>query len=195
MNPDFVARIAAGDRGGDEQTSPRNVMRAAYVADPEVFGDDEDAMVDTVLSTATGDDNYPGDSAPSARWPMVGPGQRGVANAMSPRWFSVAEELVRLDPKPPVEWVRGSADIIVSDASLFDMAHVGQLGLVPGWPGIDACPPQPMVGQTRAVLARYAAGGGAFTETTLEGCGHSPHIERPEAVREALERLIAAARP
>lgn len=191
VNPDFVARMAAGDRSGDEPTSPRNVMRTAYVADPDVFGVDEDAMVDTVLSTATGDDNYPGDAAPSDHWPMVGPGERGIANAMSPRWFSVAEELVALDPKPPVEWVRGSADVIVSDTSLFDLAHLGQLGVVPGWPGAEACPPQPMVGQTRAVLERYAAGGGAVNETTLEGCGHSPHVERPDSVRAALERLTS----
>ncbi|MDT0215308.1 alpha/beta hydrolase [Rothia sp. ARF10] len=191
VNSDFVARIDAGDRSGDEPTSPRNVMRTAYVADPEVFGDDEDALLDTVLTTATGDDHYPGDSLPSESWPMVGPGTRGVANAMSPRWFRVAEALVDLDPKPPVEWVWGSADAIVSDTSLFDMAHLGQLGVVPGWPGLEACPPQPMVGQTRAVLERYAAAGGTFTETRLEGCGHSPHLERPAEVRAALERLTA----
>lgn len=189
VNPDFVARIEAGDRSGDEQTSPRTVMRTAYTADPEVFGADEDAMVETVLSTATGDDNYPGDSVPSENWPMVGPGERGVANAMSPRWFSVADELVALDPKPPVEWLWGTADVIVSDTSLFDMAQLGALGVVPGWPGAEVCPPQPMVGQTRAVLERYADAGGTFTETSLEGCGHSPHVERPAEVRAALERL------
>lgn len=160
VNPDFVARIDAGDRSADAPTSPRTVMRTAYVADPEAFGADEDAMLETVLSTATGDDSYPGDSAPSEHWPMVGPGRRGLANAMSPRWFGVADQLVALDNKPPVEWVHGTADAIVSDTSFFDMAHLGQLGVVPGWPGADACPPQPMVGQTRAVLERYAAAGG-----------------------------------
>lgn len=195
VNPDFVARIEAGDRSADAQTSPRSVMRTAYVADPEAFGMDEDAMLDTVLSTATGEDSYPGDSVPSESWPMVGPGTRGVANAMSPRYFSVADALVALDPKPPVEWVWGTADAIVSDTSLFDMAYLGQLGVVPGWPGSDACPPQPMVGQTRAVLERYAEAGGEFTESRLDGCGHSPHIERPDAVAEALHRLTASARP
>jgi pimeloyl-ACP methyl ester carboxylesterase len=112
---------------------------------------------------------------------------------MSPRWFSVADALVALEPKPPVEWVRGTADVIVSDTSLFDMAYLGQLGAVPGWPGERECPPQPMVGQTRAVLERYAAAGGAFTETALEGCGHSPHIERPVDVLDALQRLAGTA--
>jgi pimeloyl-ACP methyl ester carboxylesterase len=75
--------------------------------------------------------------------------------------------------------VHGDADVIVSDTSLFDLAYLGSLGLVPGWPGADACPPQPMVAQTRAVLERYAAAGGSYREIVYEGCGHSPHIERP----------------
>ncbi|KGN32510.1 alpha/beta hydrolase [Knoellia sinensis KCTC 19936] len=191
-NPDFIARLQTGDRTGEEPTSPRAVMLSAYVADSSAFGADEEAMLDTVLSTATGEDNYPGDSVPSESWPMVAPGERGVLNTMSPRWFSVAEDLVALDPKPPVEWLWGTADAIVSDTSLFDLAYLGQLGAVPGWPGAEACPPQPMVGQTRAVLERYAAAGGAFRETSLEGCGHSPHVERPGEVLAALERLTAA---
>ncbi|GAB3445437.1 alpha/beta hydrolase [Phycicoccus ginsengisoli] len=195
VNPDFVARLAAKDRSGDGPTTPRAVMLSAYVADPAAFGADEEAMLDTVLSTAVGEDNYPGDAAASEHWPATGPGRRGVTNAMSPRWFSVADELVALDPKPPVEWVRGTADVIVSDTSLFDLAYLGRLGAVPGWPGEQECPPQPMVGQTRAVLERYAAAGGSFTETALEGCGHSPHLERPAEVLAALERLRDAARP
>lgn len=193
VNPDFVARLAAGDRTADAPTSPRTVMRTAYVSDPAVFGDDEELMLDTVLSTATGEDNYPGDAAASPHWPTTGPGTRGVTNAMSPRHFSVAEAFVALDPKPPVEWVRGTADVIVSDTSLFDLAHLGQLGVVPGWPGLEECPPQPMVGQTRAVLERYAAAGGGFAETALDGCGHSPHVERPAEFLAVLDRLAATA--
>jgi pimeloyl-ACP methyl ester carboxylesterase len=193
VNPDFVARLAAGDRSDEAPTSPRTVMRTTYVADPASLGEDEEAMLDTVLSTATGEDNYPGDAGSSPHWPTTGPGSRGVTNAMSPRYFSVAKELVALDPKPPVEWVRGTVDAIVSDTSLFDLAYLGQLGAVPGWPGADECPPQPMVGQTRAALERYAAAGGAFRETALEGCGHSPHLERPADVLAALERLAADA--
>jgi hypothetical protein len=60
---------------------------------------------------------------------------------------------VRDDPKPPVTWVRGDRDVIVSDTSLFDLAYLGKLGAVPGWPGDDECPPQPMVAQTRAEFA------------------------------------------
>jgi pimeloyl-ACP methyl ester carboxylesterase len=190
VNPEFVKRLAAGDRTLDDQASPRNVMRTTYVADPAAFGDDEDALLDTMLSTVVGEDNYPGDSAASENWPMTAPGTRGVLNTMSPKWFSVAEALVALSPKPPVVWVRGDSDAIVSDASLFDLANLGKLGFVPGWPGDDACPPQPMVGQTRAVLERYAAAGGTFTEIVFEGVGHSPHVERPADFAAALAALL-----
>ncbi|CCH20998.1 Alpha/beta hydrolase [Micromonospora lupini str. Lupac 08] len=186
-NPDFVARLAAGDRGADAPASPRAVLRATYVADPAALGGDEELLLDSLLSTATGEDNYPGTAVPSANWPGTAPGERGVLNALAPTWFRLADDLVAVAHKPPVTWVRGDADVIVSDTSLFDLAYLGSLGVVPGWPGEESCPPQPMVGQTRAVLERYAAAGGAYREVVLPGCGHSPHLERPaEFVAELL---------
>jgi pimeloyl-ACP methyl ester carboxylesterase len=189
-NPDFVRRIAEGDRGADGPTSPLGVLRTAYVADPASLGDDEQMLLGTVLSTATGDDNYPGDSKPSANWPGMAPGDRGVLNTMAPNHFHIADDLVAASAKPPVVWVRGDKDAIVSDTSLFDLAYLGQLGVVPGWPGAEACPPQPMVGQTRAVLERYAAAGGSYREVVYANCGHSPHIEYPAEVAAELLRLI-----
>ncbi|MFC3501028.1 alpha/beta fold hydrolase [Micromonospora krabiensis] len=193
-NPDFVARLAAKDRGEDAQTSPRNVLRAAYVADPAALGEDEDLLLDSLLSTATGDDNYPGTAVTSTNWPGTAPGERGVLNALAPTYFRIADELVEVPTKPPVTWVRGDADVIVSDTSLFDLAYLGSLGVVPGWPGAQDCPPQPMVGQTRAVLERYTAAGGSHREVVLPGCGHSPHLERPaEFVAELLSLATVAA--
>jgi pimeloyl-ACP methyl ester carboxylesterase len=108
---------------------------------------------------------------------------------MAPTVFDVSG-VVDLPAKPPVLWIRGDADAIVSDTSAFDLAFLGQLGAVPGWPGAEACPPQPMVTQTRAVLDRYAASGGAYREVVLPGVGHSPHVERPEeSVAALLEHL------
>jgi pimeloyl-ACP methyl ester carboxylesterase len=189
-NPDFVKRLAEQDRSADSPTSPLSVLRSAYVADPASLGDDEQLLLDTVLSTKTGVDNYPGDGVPSAHWPGVAPGDRGVLNTMAPNHFRVAEELVAVTAKPPITWVRGDSDAIVSDTSLFDLAYLGQLGVVPGWPGADDCPPQPMVSQTRAVLERYAAAGGSYREVVYEACGHSPHIERPAEVTAELLALI-----
>jgi pimeloyl-ACP methyl ester carboxylesterase len=177
-NPEFVKRLASGDRSGEDQVSPRNVMRACYVADPASLGADEELLLDTVLSTVTGPDNYPGDGEASQNWPMTAPGRRGVLNALSPRWLNLTG-IVDVAVKPPITWIRGDADVVVSDASLFDLAQLGSLGAVPGWPGAEQCPPQPMVGQTRAVLDRYAASGGQYQEIVFAGCGHSPHVEDP----------------
>jgi pimeloyl-ACP methyl ester carboxylesterase len=189
-NPDFVRLLAAKDRGTEEQASPRNVMRAFYAAPGFDFGDDEEPLLDTMLSTAVGEEQYPGGGTPSANWPGIGPGERGVLNTMSPKYLDLSG-IVRLAHKPPITWVRGDQDAIVSDASFFDLAQLGKLGLVPGWPGEDACPPQPMVGQTRAVLQRYAAQGGAYDEIVWAGVGHSPHVERPAEFAAVLKAIVS----
>ncbi|GAA3036649.1 alpha/beta hydrolase [Streptosporangium longisporum] len=192
-NPDFVARLAAGDRTADAPASPRTILRTCYVADPASLGADEEMLLDTVLSTATGEGNYPGDAVASEEWPGAAPGERGVLNAMAPRWFNVADDLVAVPAKPPVTWVRGDGDVIVSDASLFDLANLGSLGLVPGWPGEERCPPQPMIAQTREVLERYAEAGGSYEEIVYTGVGHSPHIERASDFAGVLRRVVEGA--
>ncbi len=193
VNPEFVRRMAAVDRSTDDPASPRNVMRGMYVADPESFGADEELMLDSMLSTAIGEDNYPGDGTSSPYWPMTGPGTRGVLNTMSPKWLSLTG-IVDAPAKPPITWVRGDSDVIVSDSSFFDLAQLGKLGLVPGWPGEEDCPPQPMIGQTRRLFERYAAAGGSFREVVFERCGHSPHIERTSEFAALLNEVVTAAR-
>lgn len=183
-NSDFVARLAAGDDTADEQTSPRSVYRSAYVA-AGFESPLEDLWVESMLSTKTGDGNYPGNSVPSENWPGFAPGDRGILNTMSPTVFNTSG-IVELDRKPPVLWIHGANDAIVSDASFFDLNYLGQLGVIPGWPGEEVAPAQPMVTQTRAVLEAYATAGGSFREVTLENCGHSPHLENPDAFDEAL---------
>ncbi|SFR87595.1 Pimeloyl-ACP methyl ester carboxylesterase [Agromyces sp. CF514] len=186
-NPDFVARLAAGDRS-DEPGSPRAVYRSSYVA-PGFVSEHEDVWVESMLSTVTGTDHYPGDAAPSEHWPGFAPGRRGVLNTMAPTVFDTSG-IADLAVKPPLLWIHGAQDAIVGDASFFDLNQLGAAGIIPGWPGDEVAPPQPMVSQTRVVLGRYAAGGGAVTEVELDGCGHSPHLEHPEAFREALLGLI-----
>ncbi|MFN8455009.1 MAG: hypothetical protein U0401_10145 [Anaerolineae bacterium] len=51
---------------------------------------------------------------------------------------------------------------VLSDTSLFDFGYLGQLGAVPGWPGADVYPPQPMLGQLRALLNIYQSQGGQY---------------------------------
>lgn len=184
-NPDFVARLAAGDTTDESPTSPRSVFRSSYVADPARHAELEDLWVASMLTTATGVDNYPGDAVTAEDWPGFGPGDHGVLNTMAPRFFDVSG-IVELASKPPILWVRGLKDAIVGDASFFDLNMLGKAGVIPGWPGDDVAPPQPMVAQTREVLERYKAAGGAYTELALDDCGHSAHLEQPDAFRAAL---------
>lgn len=188
-NPDFVARLAAGDRS-DEPGSPRAVFRSSYVA-PGYVTEHEDIWVESMLSTATGPDNNPGDATASESWPGFAPGGRGVLNTLAPTVFDTTA-IVHVDPKPPILWIHGALDAIVGDASFFDLNQLGKAGIVPGWPGDDVAPPQQMIVQTRAVLDRYAAQGGAVTEVELEQCGHSPHLECPDEFRTALLTLLEA---
>ena len=186
-NTDFVTLIGAGDTTADTPFCPRSVLRAFYVApgslplDPTL----EDVFVAAMNSTRTGTDHYPGEPVTVDVWPGVAPGARGVLNTMAPTVFDVSG-IVDLAEKPPVLWIRGDADQIVSDTSVFDLAFLGSVGAVPGWPGEDVFPPQPMVTQTRTVLDRYAATGGAYREVVLPDVGHSPHVERPHEFAVAL---------
>jgi len=187
VNPEFVTRLAEGDRGEESPFSPRSVLASFYGKAPW-HPAEEDEYVASMLTTRTGDDHYPGDSVASNAWPGVAPGPRGVLNCLSPLHFRI-DELHRVDPKPPVLWIRGEDDVIVSDTSMFDMAHLGSIGAVPGW---DGTPAQPMVAQTRHVLSRYAEAGGLVREVAVPGAGHAVHLERPEEFGTALLGILSA---
>jgi pimeloyl-ACP methyl ester carboxylesterase len=185
-NPEFVKRLAAHDTSEESDFSPRKVMNQFYFKPPfRVPREREDVLVSEMLKMAVGDGVYPGDMQPSSNWPGVGPGPRGMNNAISGRYCNLSA-LVEVAPRPPILWIRGAEDQIVSDTSLFDFGMLGKLGLVPGWPGEAVFPPQPMVGQARALLDKYRARGGSVREEVLPGVGHSPHIEAPEAFRTLL---------
>ncbi|KRB36465.1 alpha/beta hydrolase [Microbacterium sp. Root180] len=192
-NPDFVQRLIDHDETDEAPTSPRSVFRAHYVG-PEYRTDHEDTWVASMLTTSTATGNYPGDSVASDNWPGFAAGTIGVLNTLAPKHFNVSG-IVNLAEKPPILWVHGTLDPIVSDTSVYDLATLGKLGIVPGWPGEEVAPPQEMVSQTRDVLARYAAGGGEVTELALEGVGHTAHLERPAEFRHALLTVIGYVGP
>jgi pimeloyl-ACP methyl ester carboxylesterase len=179
VNPAFAQAMAAGDRSSDNpQASPRIVMNSFYFKPPFIPAREED-LLSSVLSEHVGEKEYPGDMKPSAYWPNVAPGVYGPANALAPIYAGDVGKLYTINPKPPVLWVRGSDDQIVSDTSLFDMGTLGALGAVPGWSGADVFPSQPMVSQTRHVLDKYKAAGGYYEEQVMADTGHSPYIEKP----------------
>lgn len=190
VNPEFVRRIIAGDRGADDPNSPRNVINTFYYKAP-FHANREEEFLSAALLEKMGDDRYPGDFTPSANWPNVAPGQWGPINAGSPKYvLGDVPQLLNLPVKPPILWIRGSHDQIVADNSFFDFGTLGQLGFVPGWPGADIYPPQPMVSQTRYVLTQYAATGGAFSEHVIEDTAHSPHIEKPDSFDDLLHAFL-----
>lgn len=187
-NPDFVQRLTDGDMSDEAQSSPRQVFRTAYVA-PGYASEHEDVWVESMLTTSTATGNYPGDMVKTENWPGFAPGAHGVLNTMTPSRFDVSG-IVDLADKPPVLWIHGTVDAIVSDASFFDLNHLGALGIIADWPGEEVAPAQPMVTQMRDVLGAYSAAGGEVTEIALEGVGHSPHLERPAEFRQALLTAI-----
>jgi len=181
VNPEFARLLGEKNRDSDNpQASPRVVMNTFYWKPPFKATREEDLLT-SLLTEKVGPEKYPGDSVPSANWPNVAPGKYGGINASSPKYVGDSvKKFIAASPKPPILWVRGSDDQIVADNSFFDLGTLGQLGFVPGWPGADVYPPQPMVSQTRKVLDQYAANGGKYSEKVIADTGHSPYIEKPD---------------
>ncbi len=183
-NPEFTRRIAEGDRSSESPLSPRNVMNSSYWSPghrepPER----EDVLVDEILKSQTGDDGYPGDLTPSGNWPGFAPGTRGILNALSGKYCDWSG-IVDISPKPPVLWTHGTADIVIADGSAWEMGTLGKLGQIPGWPGEEAFPPQPMVSQIRMVLQRYRDAGGRVEMEMFEGSGHFPAADAADRWRD-----------
>ncbi|MFH2074830.1 MAG: alpha/beta hydrolase [Pseudomonadota bacterium] len=176
VNPDFIKLLARKYNKGDEQMAPVNVFRSFYIK-PPFQAPNEEMFLESMLSTRVGDDWYPGNFEASTNWPGAAPGTKGVANAFARKYFD-ASAFMNINPKPPVLWVRGEEDQIVSNNSMFDISALGALGAVPGWPGEDACPPQPMLDQTRGVLESYRKNGGRYREEVIADAGHSPFIDQ-----------------
>jgi len=189
-NPQFVQSMKDGDRG-DGETTARTTMNAFYWKPPFKAEREED-FLSSMLSTHLSDKDYPGDSTASENWPNVAPGKWGILNALAPNYQPDIAQLYAIDAKPPILWIRGDSDQIVADESLFDLATYGKMGAIPGWPGEDVCPPQPMIGQTRAVLEKYQDAGGSFTEVVFEDVGHTPYVEKRDEFNKHFHEILKA---
>ena len=191
VNPEFPKLMAAGDRSTDNpQASPRVVMNSFYWKPPFVPSREED-LLSSLMSEKVGEQKYPGDFVPSANWPNVAPGKFGPINALSPKYVgSTVKDFIASPNKPHILWIRGDSDMIVSDNSFFDFGTLGKLGYVPGWPGEEVYPPQPMVSQTRHVLDQYQANGGSYEEVVIAETGHTPYIEKPDEFMAVFSKVL-----
>jgi pimeloyl-ACP methyl ester carboxylesterase len=189
-NPDFVKRLGDKDASEEADTSPRKIMNTYYFKPPfRVEASREKAFVSSLLATKVGPESYPGDLSASPNWPTLAPGKTGMNNAISGQYCNLSA-FATINPKPKVLWIRGADDQIVSDTSLFDFGFLGSLGAIPGWPGNEVFPAQPMIAQTRAVLNAYQKNGGSYLEEVFADCGHSPHIEGAQVFRKAFFEFI-----
>ncbi len=185
-NPEFVRLLKAKYAGTDHPSAPANAVKA-YFADDYVINEAlMSKLLKMLFSTEVSEDNYPGDYVESPNWPYVAPGSKGVLNAMSPKYLKL-EEVLNIPVKPPILWVHGSKDIIISDMSMFDIAVLGLMGYISGYPGQEKFPPQPMVSQIKNFLDEYVVRGGTYEKLVVEGAGHTPFVEKPE---EFLKKFI-----
>jgi pimeloyl-ACP methyl ester carboxylesterase len=192
MAPDLINGLIEGNATADSDLSLRAVMRAHYWH-PDYTMDEarEDAYVDEILNGHFTDDVFPGDHVASPNWPGFAPGTAGLFNAFAANNFDVSG-IADVAQKPPILWIRGTDDTVISDTSGFDIGYLGSLGVVPGWPGAEVYPPQPMVTQTRSVLEAYQGAGGAYREVVFENSGHSPFIDQQDRFVAALAGFLDA---
>lgn len=184
-NPELPNRILDGDRSLDSNFSPRAAIRMLLVKPPFIPAREDD-LVSSLIASHIGEYDVPGDSVPSPNWPFMAPGKWGATNATSPKYAVDVDKILKGEPKHSVLWIRGADDMVVSDSAASDPGFLGMAGMIPDYPGPDIFPPQPMLGQTRAVLEKYAAAGGKYREVVIDDAGHLPFIEKPEEFDKAL---------
>ncbi|MGD2158235.1 MAG: alpha/beta hydrolase [Anaerolineales bacterium] len=190
-NPELIQRMKEGDRSLESQFSPRMAIRTLLVKPPFIPPREEE-LLSSLLSTHLGERDVPGDSVQSPYWPHMAPGVLGASNATSPKYAGDIDKIIQSEPKTDILWVRGSHDLAVSDTAASDPGYLGRVGLLPGWPGEEEYPPQPMIGQTRAVLEKYAAAGGSYREVVIQDTGHVPFIEKPEQFNQVFHAHITS---
>lgn len=179
LNPVLIDGVARKDRGLEQPFSPRNVLRL-LVWGPPFIPAREDDLLEAMLSVHLGDRDLPGDWVESPNWPYFAPGRWGATNAMSPKHSSgLVERILSARAKPPVLWIYGAQDIAVCNQAASDPATRGLRGLLPGYPGPERYPFQPMMDQIRALLEGYATAGGSYEEVAVAGSGHVPFMSHP----------------
>ena len=180
-----VPPILLNSIGNPNRAFLRDVLRNLYFNPPFRIGWEwENLFIREIGKIKRGEDRWPGNYHASLRWPFFSAGDKGVLNAMSPPYADLSAFL-DLEDKPSVLWIRGEDDQIVSDCSMLEFGALGKMGMIPGWPGNQAFPPQPMIAQTRRFFRRYRDAGGDVIETVIPG-GHMCALEHPAQFLSAL---------
>jgi len=180
INPDLVRSLLDGDHDSIGDFSPRGIMRRLVWSGGQI-PEREDALIDAMFRVHIGDRELPGDKETSPNWPYVRPGKWGATNAMSPQYVgNLVERILAGEPKVHALWAYGADDLAVSNTAASDPGTWGPTGRLPGFPGSEAYPPQPMMDQIRKLLDDYSAAGGSYEEVAIEGSGHVPFITHPD---------------
>ena len=123
-NPDFVARLAGRRHAATTRRRRRGTSTAAtYVKHAGDTSRHEDLWVESMLSTKTGRGQLPG------RLDAIGKLARLRARAPrraqhdGARCTSTSPASPTSPTKPPILWIRGTDDAIVSDTSFFDLNY------------------------------------------------------------------------
>ncbi len=188
-NPEVVRLVQEGYRGEENILGFRSALRT-LVYKPPFLPEREEELLSAALSVHVGERDWPGDSSQCTNWPYFSPGRWGVVNALSSKYAFDVNDLINVQPKPDILWVRGANDLAVADGAASDPATLGVIGILPNYPGPEIYPAQPMLSQTRAVLDNYVSKGGFYSEVVLPDTGHVPFIERKEVFNEIFHKHI-----
>lgn len=192
-NPALYQGLAEGDRSADSPFSPRTVLRL-LVWGPPFIPEREDAFLEAMFQIRLGEKGMPGDKVDSPNWPYVAPGKWGPLNAMSPKYIgNLIERILVAERKVKVLWIYGADDVAVSNSAASDPGTWGPTGRIPGYPGPDEYPPQPMMDQIRLLLDNYRKCGGSYEEVAVEGSGHVPFLSHKEEFNRELHCFLEQA--
>jgi pimeloyl-ACP methyl ester carboxylesterase len=191
VQPRFAKLLQEGERGLQEPMfSPRAVMNRLFWK-PPFRPAREEAFLSAMLQIHLGPRQYPGDAISSGYWPFTAPGSFGPVNALSPKYNrGLLSQVLGSSLKPPILWIQGTDDPIISDTSQPDSGYQGKMGYRPDWPGDEVFPPQPMLSQVSYALDQYARASGTVEYLSVSGAGHTPFVEQPEPVQRSLVRHL-----
>jgi pimeloyl-ACP methyl ester carboxylesterase len=110
---------------------------------------------------------------------------------MSPKYAGdLVDRILAVENKVDVLWIYGADDVAVSNSAASDPGSWGPTNWLPGFPGTDRYPPQPMMEQIRTLLEAYSGSGGHHEEIAIEGSGHVPFITHQDEFNKVFHAFL-----